>query len=116
MKLSRNFHDYEFRNEGIMEVDPILITKLQALRDIVGHPILITSGVRTIKENREAGGAINSQHLKGRAVDISTNGWGSTRKYMFLKKAFSLDFSGIAMGNSFIHLDVRPGVHTTWTY
>lgn len=43
---------------------------LQPIRDAYGKPITITSGYRCSKLNEIIGGAKNSQHLKGEAVDI----------------------------------------------
>lgn len=116
MQLSRHFYDSEFRNSSDMKMDVILIDKLQALRDIVGHPMTISSGVRTEAENSAAGGSKNSMHLTGKAVDISISGWSGEKKFKFLKAAFGIGFSGIAQGKTFIHLDVRGGSPSTWTY
>lgn len=43
---------------------------LQPLRDIVGHPLRISSGYRCAELNREVGGVPTSQHTKGEAADI----------------------------------------------
>lgn len=43
---------------------------LDPLRERYGKPIIVNSGYRCPKHNREVGGATNSQHLKGEAADI----------------------------------------------
>ncbi|SFC70335.1 Peptidase M15 [Xylanibacter ruminicola] len=48
---------------------------LEVLRDKVGHPIVINSGYRSPQLNRKVGGAANSNHLTGCAVDIRTSGY-----------------------------------------
>ena len=47
---------------------------LEVLRERVGTPIIINSGYRSPQLNRKIGGATNSNHLTGCAVDIRTSG------------------------------------------
>ena len=47
-----------------------LCTELEKARDILGIPILITSGYRCAALNRAVSGAKNSYHLYGRAADL----------------------------------------------
>ncbi len=79
MKLSKNFTSQEFecpcgkckaKRQIIVEISPILVSKLQLLRDRVGEPIYITSGVRCKAYNKKIGGYSKSPHLDGLAVDI----------------------------------------------
>jgi hypothetical protein len=43
---------------------------LEPLRKAIGYPIFISSGYRCERLNKSIGGAKNSQHLEGKAVDI----------------------------------------------
>ena len=43
---------------------------LDPARERLGKPIIVNSGYRCAKHNREVGGATNSQHMKGEAADI----------------------------------------------
>ena len=43
---------------------------LDPARERLGKPIIVNSGYRCPKHNREVGGATNSQHMKGEAADI----------------------------------------------
>lgn len=43
---------------------------LQPLRNHLGCPVIITSGYRCKDLNKKIGGAQNSQHIKGQAVDF----------------------------------------------
>lgn len=45
---------------------------LDPLREAVGKPIKVNSGYRGPQLNRRIGGATDSQHLRGQAVDIQT--------------------------------------------
>ena len=71
--ISKNFIIKEFAcrdgSDKIL-IDLDLVEKLQQLRDYLGKPIIITSGYRTSPYNKACGGASNSYHLKGMAVDI----------------------------------------------
>ena len=51
-------------------LDPQWGDLLDNLRDRVGRPIVIASGLRCAAWNRVQGGEPDSRHLKGRAVDI----------------------------------------------
>ena len=71
--VSDNFKVKEFAckdgSDKIL-IDLDLIEKLQKLREYLKKPIIITSGYRTSSYNKEVGGAANSYHCKGQAVDI----------------------------------------------
>lgn len=47
---------------------------LQPLRDKLRRPIIVTSGYRCPELNKLVGGAKNSQHVLGQAVDIVVSG------------------------------------------
>jgi len=80
--LTPHFRLAEFLHGGSMEgvtLDIIenlrlLSQKLEAIRELLGKPIVITSGFRTAEHNRSVGGAKFSQHLYGKAADIVVPG------------------------------------------
>lgn len=77
MNLSANFKVKEFAcrdgaDKVLIDVD--LAAKLQDLRTYLNKPVTITSGYRTDSYNKQCGGADNSYHLKGQAVDIYCSG------------------------------------------
>ena len=51
----------------------IIASKLQKIREILKCPVYITSGLRPIVYNRLIGGADNSYHTMGKAVDFKTH-------------------------------------------
>jgi zinc D-Ala-D-Ala carboxypeptidase len=46
---------------------------LDKAREKLGSPIKVTSGFRSLTVNKKVGGAYNSQHTKGEAVDLVCN-------------------------------------------
>ena len=86
----------------------ILCVQIQAIRNLVGHPLVINSCFRDPDHNKRVGGSEKSQHLFGRAADISTIGWTTDKKNKFLTTARRLGFNGIGIYDTFIHVDMRP--------
>lgn len=63
---------------GLEAVDNLrwLASLLEEVRDLLGHPIVISSGYRSPKVNSSIGGAKNSQHVQGLAADFICPGYG----------------------------------------
>lgn len=55
---------------GLVPLDATLI-KLEEIREQYGKPLSINSGARCVAYNAKIGGAKNSNHCKGQAIDIS---------------------------------------------
>jgi uncharacterized protein YcbK (DUF882 family) len=92
------------------------VTKLDKLRGRMGFAFSVTSGYRCANHNKRVDGAINSQHLKGLAADISTKGWNGNQIYLFVLRAMALEFKGIGIGKDIIHLDDRSTAPAMWDY
>jgi len=108
-KLSKNFQRAEFAcgcGCGYDDISPKLVDKLQMLRDLVGKPIIVTSGCRCKLYNSHIGGVGNSPHLTGKASDIYCDGIDI---YELAGRA-DLIFSRIGLypDNHFIHVDIVP--------
>ena len=121
-KLTKNFRYGEFWCNGIEP--PVryrgniqkLADELQKLRDIVKRPIVITSGYRTVKHNKNIGGAKNSQHLYGKAADIKVSRVHSKRVPYYACRYTDLNGIGISYNvNSITHVDTRDKF-TQWFY
>jgi zinc D-Ala-D-Ala carboxypeptidase len=103
--LSAHFNRSEFRCHhcGVVEVDQLLVARLELLRARVGKPLTIVSGYRCPEHNRAVGGAPHSQHLSGRAVDPVAG-------YCDVPTAEKVGFRGIGVrAGKVVHLDVRAG-------
>lgn len=97
-----------------IRMDKDFVFRLDSLRAGLGFPIKINSAYRCKDYNKKIGGAPNSKHIQGLAVDIHVvNG---NHRYKLLTEVMKMRFSGIGFGNTFLHIDDRVGNQTTWTY
>lgn len=98
MKLSNNFSLAELTNSstakrlGIDNKPSEQVVKnlkllaeniLQPIREHFDAPIHISSGYRSIALNKKIGGASNSQHITGQAVDIDNDNTDITNAEIF---------------------------------
>lgn len=121
--LTRNFDVEEFEEEGCdVRINPFLPKLCQAIRTAWGSPVYITSGVRSHDKNIEVGGAPNSSHLRGLAVDISDNNEGgiisSKFRYVALMTLINMNIGRIGIADTFIHFDIdkEKGQDVIWVY
>lgn len=108
--LTKNFSEAELACKccGQVPMDATLLRKLQLLRDLAAEPLDITSGYRCAARNAVVGGAKDSYHMKGMAVDIACPGTDKARRYKLVKLALEVGFGGIEISKAHIHCDVRP--------
>lgn len=115
--LSQNFGSDEFdcKCSGLCRetiIDPVLIERLQDMRNAIGKPIRINSGYRCAKWNAKQGGKTNSQHLFGKAADIQVSGLTGKELAAYARKS---GFTAIGIGDDWIHVDTRNGKYD-WRY
>ena len=87
---------------------------LQALRTEIGKKFKINSAYRCPEQNTGVGGARNSQHIKGTAVDIAVNNWSPSDRLTLIHVALQIGFTGIGVYKNFIHLDTRKIRPSFW--
>ena len=113
--LSKNFSKLEIMCPcgcGTDKISPVLIEKLQKVRNIIGRPLIITSGVRCEFYNESIKASMSSSHVPddsgtGNAVDIACT--NSNERYELVEVAQKFfQRIGISSGSygGFIHLDV----------
>ena len=94
-----------------------LIRRLNRLREGLGRPVIITSGVRCPEWNSRQGGKPDSAHLTGMAADLSCS--GSDRRWQMLEVILKQDlFVRVGIGDTFIHVDMDPDKpqRVAWVY
>lgn len=110
--VSADFHLREYACQCCGRYSPLtveLVLALQELRDLIGKPIHVNSGVRCANHNASVGGSKSSQHLTGRAVDVVVGGMSPEELESCAKKVHSFVNGGIGVyaSKGFVHLDVR---------
>ena len=114
--LSKNFSSHEFECKcgcGFDDVDSELVLVLQRLRNWWRRPVKINSACRCEAHNAEVGGSKNSQHLLGKAADITIQGISPSEVHRYLCEIYPDKF-GIGKYSSFTHIDVRES-KARWT-
>lgn len=100
--------------KGVLLIHPMVLDRLEKLRALIQHPIIINTkellyrGYRSPKENYEiVKGSRYSFHMQGLAVDISV----VDLDFEILKNAvLDSDWHGVGLypTRKFIHCDLRP--------
>jgi len=106
-RLTVHFTVDEFRCPccGIAIVTLPLLRLLERLRDLVGEPLIITSGYRCPKHNAEVGGAPDSLHMAGCAADIRCD---AVEPRKLAQLAGRVGFFGVLVyKDGHVHVDTR---------
>ena len=117
MQLTKNFNLKEFASkdgavtpEHVIENLKELAYNLQVLRDFLGTSLHINSGYRSPAHNKKVGGAKFSQHVEGKAADISSSKFTPDQIHAAILKLIGeglMKDSGLGLYDSFCHYDVR---------
>ena len=99
------FKTKEFRCPCCKEVraSGYLIHLLNKVREEYGKPMIINSGYRCEKHNKEIGGSQNSAHTRGLAVDIKCD--NSPDRYILLPLLTKI-FKRVGVYNGWLHADI----------
>ena len=86
---------------------PKTLKKFDEIRFQFGEPIHITSGYRCTKQNKKIGGAPNSNHVAGTAIDVVRT---PHLEEFILKHLEMLDFyiEDLASTPQWIHIQINP--------
>jgi uncharacterized protein YcbK (DUF882 family) len=117
MKLTKDFNRSEFDcNDGSEMPKEVflniqkLANQLQALRDSLGVSITVNSAYRSPSYNKKIGGVSNSQHVLGKAADITAKGYTPAQVYARIEqliKSGDMLQGGLGSYSSFTHYDTR---------
>lgn len=87
------------------------MNELECYRELVDHPLIVSSGMRCTQHNNSLPHASpSSWHLYGKAIDLL---W-TPDKFMMLRIALAT-FDGVGIGHTFLHVDLG-GAQKLWIY
>lgn len=89
------------------DIDLKMVKWADAIRDRIGKPIPVNSGLRCKKHNANVGGVSNSQHLYGTAADLGCPAGVTPRKMASIAEEIMGDTGGIGIYSWGIHIDSR---------
>jgi zinc D-Ala-D-Ala carboxypeptidase len=95
------------KGEGELLIDEDALDKLQALRNLLGKPLVLTSAYRSPAHNKRVGGAKNSRHMQGDAFDVRME---NHDPHEFEAAARAIGFTGFGyyQKSGFMHIDTGP--------
>ena len=95
------------KGTGKLVIDDDAMNKLQALRELLGKPLIITSAYRSPEHNRAAGGAKASKHMEAIAFDVRMDNHDPD---LFAEAARAVGFTGFGFypKSGFMHIDTGP--------
>jgi hypothetical protein len=99
------------KREGELMINEEALDKLQALRNRLGRPVIITSAYRSKAHNAAVGGAQESMHMQGKAFDVRMDNHDPAE---FEAAAREVGFTGFGYypKQGFMHIDI--GRSRTW--
>ena len=116
MANSKNFSSDELKCSccGESGVQQWALDKLQAVRDIVGRPLTITSAYRCSNHPVESRKSKAGTHNQGIAFDICVS--NGAERHELVTAGLLVGANGIGVDKNFIHLDWRDSIPVIWSY
>lgn len=99
---------WDYRGE--LKMNPGFLDRCDAFREWLGYPLLANHqglmyrGYRSPEENIGIGGAIQSPHVQGIAIDFSSREMGVEE---LASAAIDFGFTGVGLYASWVHVDDR---------
>ena len=96
---------------GLNNINLKLVQILDEIRERLGCPVIVTSGTRCQRHNREVGGVADSRHVRGKASDIVATVGSKDRVLKICKEYISsgrarYTYTNTSMGNA-VHIDIE---------
>lgn len=90
-----------------VEIDMNMVKIADEIRNRIGKPIQINSGIRCKTHNANVGGVSNSQHLYGNAADLGCPSGCTPEQMASIAEEIMGDTGGIGIYPWGIHIDTR---------
>lgn len=87
--------------------------RMDAVRELLGHPIIVSSGYRSPAVNKAVGSkAKHSQHMEGQAVDFTCPGFGTPKQIVeaIIKSKIEYD-QVIQEFGTWVHISFKDGIN-----
>lgn len=93
-----------------------LVDILDRIRNSVGLPMAVNSGIRCEKHNEATRGSKNSEHMTGEGVDIRVTTSGM--RYLLIEHGLALGINRFGIGDDFVHVGIssEKAQNVIWTY
>lgn len=110
---SKYFADYETECHcgcGGNIINPLLLEKLDLMREMIGGPVELSCAYRCPAHNEEVGGVPNSQHVLGNAADVLVPDYmhcHTVGQLAWYAEQVGFDGIGTYPDSGFVHVDVR---------
>ena len=88
------------------QVDRRLLGAADRVREILGVPCVVSSGLRCSRHNAAVGGVANSRHLTGKAMDFCAVGKTAGEVLAVVRAQPEVRYA-YAIDGSFVHMDVE---------
>lgn len=100
----------------VADLKPELVDMADIGRGYSGIPWKITSGFRTPEYNKNIGGAVNSDHLTGDAIDVLCR--NDEERWKIIDGAMKAGFRRFGIGEGFVHIGLakHKAQGVMWTY
>ena len=123
--MTKNFSKSEFESKCGREMPEEVYlnivkvaNQLQYLRDYLGKPIKVNSAYRSPEHNAKVGGSKTSQHLLGKAADITIQSLKPAEVFMIIEELIDMGHmlqGGLGLYDTFVHYDIRK-TKARWDY
>ena len=90
------------------EIDMNMVKIADQIREKIGKPITINSGLRCKTHNANVGGVSNSQHIYGNAADLGCPDGCTPAQMASIAEEIMGDTGGIGTYSWGVHIDTRP--------
>lgn len=95
-------------------MDSKLLDLIDAMREKVGGPLILSCAYRCPSHNAEVGGVPNSQHVQGCAADVQIPDGMTVDQLAQIAEECGADGIGCYYNSDFVHVDTR-GYAARWT-
>ena len=100
----------EPNDEQLQNMKIVAIKCFDPIREFYGKPLRVSSFFRSLELNRKVGGAKNSQHLKGQAIDIDAGSIQENKKiFEWAKDNLEYDQLINEYNFSWVHISYNQG-------